>query len=101
MAKVLNYAENLLLMRPMFAILFALTGSGLMAQSARATFMADMANHRQHYKDDFITKPRSPLTAVVAAATSISEPAIFGTAYWFLISTRRITLTAIVCTQVH
>ena len=50
-------------MRLFLAALFACTAFFSAAQNADTAYTAQIAVHRQHYKTEFIGKPRSPLTA--------------------------------------
>jgi len=61
-------------MRHLVSILFALTTQCLAAQNADTAYTAQIIAHRQHYKAEFIGKPRSPLTAQDTALLDFFAP---------------------------
>lgn len=50
---------------PLFILL--VSPFSLMAQSSPADFAAEIARHRQHYREEFLTESRSPLSAADTA----------------------------------
>lgn len=50
-------------MRYLFIASLVLASWGIAAQNTNAAFMAEIAAHRQHYKNEFVSEPRSPLKA--------------------------------------
>lgn len=61
-------------MRHLVSILFALATQCLAAQNADTAYIAQIIAHRQHYKAEFIGKPRSPLTAQDTALLDFFAP---------------------------
>lgn len=57
---------------PIFVFAFAV--QHMVAQNADTAYVAKIAAHRQHYKAEFISKPRSPLTAKDTAFLDFFAP---------------------------
>ncbi len=50
-------------MRPLFFCFWLLNGFAGFSQHADSAFVREIAAHRQHYKNEFLSEPRSPLKA--------------------------------------
>jgi len=62
-------------MRLISTILFCtLCYASFSQEAGNAAFMAEINAHRQHYKNEFISEPRSPLTALDTAFLDFYPP---------------------------
>lgn len=59
----LNPRNHIDFMQKLLYSLLLFSASCLSAQETDVSFTQAIAQHRQHYKEEFITEPRSPLTA--------------------------------------
>ena len=57
-----------------YLFLFCCTLQGLAAQQTDTAFAAEIAKHRDHYRQEFVTEPRSPLTAKDTAFLDFFPP---------------------------
>ena len=61
--------------RACFFSLFCLGYVAASAQTPDSSFVSDVERHRAHYKQEFLTEPRSPLTAQDTALLDFFQPA--------------------------
>ena len=76
-AQALKFAEicpKPVTMRYLFHMLFFLASGCVLAQNASPAFTAEIANHRQQYKDDFIRHSYSPLKATDTSLLDFHAP---------------------------